>query len=51
MTLAEEADAILYVAPCADLKNVDVPRSELDGTPYGKEVARRVPIIRGLPPQ
>jgi hypothetical protein len=51
VTLAEEADAMLYVASCTDLKSVDVPPSELDGTPYGKEVARRVPIIRGLPPQ
>jgi hypothetical protein len=51
ITLAEEADAMLYVASCTDLRNVDLPTSELDGTPYGKEVARRVPIIRGLPPQ
>jgi len=51
MTLSEEADAMLYVASCADLKNVDVPREELDGTPYGREVARRATIILGLPPQ
>lgn len=50
-TLGEEADAMLYVGPCADLKSVDVPREELDGTPYGIEVARRAPIILGLPPQ
>jgi hypothetical protein len=51
LTLADEADAMLYVAPCADLSDVDVPRAELDGTPYGKEVARRAAIMLGLPPQ
>lgn len=51
LTLADEADAMLYVAPCAELKSVDVPRSELDGTPYGKEIARRATIILGLSPQ
>ncbi|HEY3989084.1 MAG TPA: hypothetical protein VGM02_07290 [Acidobacteriaceae bacterium] len=51
LTLADEADAMLYVAPCADLTDVNVPRSELDGTPYGKEVARRAALILALPPQ
>ncbi|HZD77903.1 MAG TPA: hypothetical protein VE218_12905, partial [Acidobacteriaceae bacterium] len=51
LTLADEADAMLYVAPCADLTDVNVPRSQLDGTPYGQEVARRAALIRALPPQ
>jgi hypothetical protein len=47
--LADEADAMLYVAPCNDLRLVYVPRTELDGTHYGKEVARRNMIILGHP--
>lgn len=51
LTLGDEADAMLYVAPCADLTNVEVPRAELEGTPYGQEVARRAAIILALPRQ
>lgn len=51
LTLGDEADAMLYVAPCADLIDVEVLRAELDGTLYGKEVARRATIILALPRQ
>jgi hypothetical protein len=51
LTLGDEADAMLYVARCADLTDVEVPHAELDGTPYGKEVTRRAAIILALPRQ
>ena len=51
LTLGDEADAMLYAAPCARLTGVEVPRAELEGTPYGKEVARRAAIILALPRQ
>jgi len=41
LMLADEADALLYVAPCDSLKTVNLSRAELNGTPYGKEFARR----------
>ena len=49
LTLADEADAMLYVAPCDSLRVGYLPRTEVDGTPYGKEIARRNMIILGHP--
>ena len=49
LTLANEADAMLYVGPCDSLKVGYLPRAEVDGTPYGKEIARRNMIILGHP--
>ncbi len=40
---------MLYVAPCDSLKVGYLPRAEVDGTPYGKEIARRNMIILGHP--
>ena len=48
ITLGQQADALVYVAPCSALKSVYLPRSELGGTPYGKEMVRRDKIeLRG----
>jgi hypothetical protein len=49
LRLADEADAMLYVAPCDSLRVGYLPRTEIDGTPYGKEIARRNMIILGHP--
>jgi hypothetical protein len=46
-TLADEADAMLYVAPCSALREVFPSRAEVEGTSYGKEVARRDMILVG----
>ena len=47
--LGRVADAMLYVAPRDSLRHVFMPRSELDGTAYGKEIARRQTIEFGQP--
>jgi hypothetical protein len=47
LTLAEEADAMLYVAPCSAMREVFPPRAEVEGTSYGQEVARRDRIFVG----
>ncbi|MGA8669693.1 MAG: hypothetical protein WB679_07445 [Terracidiphilus sp.] len=49
LTLADQADALLYVAPCSALKNVYLSKADLDGTPYGQEVTRRDIILLGHP--
>lgn len=49
VTLAEQADALLYVAPCSALTDAFAPRREIEGTPYGKEIARRDTILVGHP--
>lgn len=36
------ADALLYLGPRDSLTVVDMPRADLEGTPYGREIARRV---------
>jgi hypothetical protein len=40
----EAADALLYLGPRDSLVNVPMRPSELDGTPYGKELKRRMAI-------
>ena len=49
LTLADQADALLYVAPCSALKTVYLTKADLDGTPYGQEVIRRDIILLGHP--
>lgn len=46
--LKDVADALLYLGPRDSLTAVRMPRVELDGTPYGKEIARRL-AIEGIP--
>jgi hypothetical protein len=45
--MADVADAMLYVGSRDELKQVFVPRLELDNTAYGKEVERRLQIQVG----
>ncbi len=47
MKLGEVADALLYVAPRDALTQVFMPRAELDGTAYGRELDRRLMIQVG----
>ena len=49
LTLADEADALLYVAPCNELSYVNGSRAEIHDTAYEKEVVRRDEIIVGHP--
>ena len=49
LTLADEADALLYVAPCSELSYMNVLSAEIHDTAYEKEVARRDEIIVGHP--
>jgi hypothetical protein len=48
LELKDVADALLYLGPRDNLTQVSMPRSELDGTPYGKEMERRL-TIEGFP--
>lgn len=43
--LKDEADALLYLGPRDSLIEVEAPREEVDGTPYGKELLRRMKIM------
>jgi hypothetical protein len=49
LKLREVADALLYIAPRDSLRHVFMARSELEGTAYGKEIARRTQIEFGEP--
>jgi hypothetical protein len=49
LKLSDAADALLYVGPRDALTEVRMPRAELDGTPYGNEIARRLTIQTGHP--
>jgi hypothetical protein len=49
LKLADVADALLYVGPRDSLTELRMPRSELDGTPYGNELNRRLMIFPGHP--
>jgi hypothetical protein len=44
LKLSDAADALLYLGPQNSLATVPMPRSELEGTPYGKEIARRMTL-------
>lgn len=48
LKLKAAADALLYLGPHDSLIRVSTTRAELDGTPYGKEVQRRLKI-EGFP--
>jgi hypothetical protein len=47
LILADEADAMLYVAPCSAMQEVFPSRADVEGTSYGQEVARRDMIFVG----
>jgi hypothetical protein len=47
LKLTDAADALLYVGPRDSLTELRMPRSELDGTPYGIELTRRLMIFPG----
>jgi len=47
--LKEVADALLYVGPRDSLISINMTRAELDGTPYEKEIERRLKVER-FPP-
>ena len=49
LTMADQADAIVYVASCTSLKSLNDSHAELDGTAYGKEMIRRNIIEVGHP--
>ena len=44
LKLKDAADALLYLGPRDRLTEVNMPRAELEGTPYGKEIQRRLQI-------
>jgi len=46
--LKDAADALLYLGPRDSLTHVSMPSAELEGTPYGKEIQRRLKI-EGFP--
>jgi hypothetical protein len=45
LKLKDAADALLYLGPRDSLISVSAPREEVDGTPYGKELLRRMTIL------
>ena len=45
LKLKDAADALLYLGPRDSLIAVDAPRTEVDGTAYGKELLRRMKIF------
>jgi len=45
LKLKDAADALLYLGPRDSLIAVQAPRKEVDGTPYGKELLRRMAIF------
>jgi len=49
LKLGQVADALLYVGQRDSLKHTFTTRSELEGTAYGKEIARRQKIEFGKP--
>lgn len=44
LKLKDAADALLYVGPRDSLVTVGMTPAELEGTPYGKEIARRMKL-------
>jgi len=45
LKLKDAADALLYLGPRDSLLAVQAPREEVDGTPYGRELLRRMTIF------
>jgi len=50
LKLQDVADAFLYLGPRDSLLVVNMPRADLEGTPYGREIARRFEILLGRSP-
>jgi len=50
LKLQDSADAVLYLAPRDALTAVNMARADLEGTPYGREIARRLEILFGQSP-
>lgn len=48
LKLKDAADALLYLGPRDSLTAVSMSRAELEGTPYGKEIQRRL-TVEGFP--
>lgn len=46
--LKDGADAFLYLGPRDTLTSVSMTRTQLEGTPYGKEIERRLRITMVL---
>ncbi len=49
LTLADQADALLYIAPCSVLQTVHQSKADIEGTAYGQEMIRRAMILLGHP--
>jgi hypothetical protein len=47
LKLQDIADALLFLGPRDTLAAVNMPRADLEGTPYGREIARRFEILLG----
>jgi hypothetical protein len=45
LKLKDAGDALLYLGPRDSLMLVSAPRDEVDGTPYGKELLRRMALL------
>jgi len=50
LRLQDTADALLYFGPRDTLTGVNMSRADLEGTPYGREIARRLEILIGQSP-
>src|SRR5262249_10535124 len=50
LKLEDAADALLYLGPRDSLTAVHMARAELEGTPYGREMSRRLQILFGQSP-
>jgi hypothetical protein len=50
LKLQDAADALLYLGPRNTLTAVNMPRADLEGTRYGREIARRLEILFGQSP-
>ena len=48
LKLKDAADALLYFGPPGSLETVEMPQSELAGTPYGNEIERRQKLQMAL---
>jgi hypothetical protein len=49
LKLEDAADALLYLGPRDSLTQIHTTHADLQGTPYGKEIERRVEIMFGKP--
>jgi hypothetical protein len=49
LNLQDAADALLYLGPRDTLRAVHMAQADLEGTPYGREMGRRLQILFGQP--